>query len=58
MYYIPQIKSHGMDFSCHEPETLTEFMSEYQVSQFSTQVGLEKEVMCSVKKSRVIYKGL
>ncbi|XP_058783494.1 glutathione S-transferase T3-like [Vicia villosa] len=55
MYFRPPINTHGINFSHHEPETPNEFMSERQVPQFSTQVGVEnitidKEQRRPVKK--------
>ncbi|XP_058787444.1 glutathione S-transferase T2-like [Vicia villosa] len=41
IYFRPPINTHGMNFSHHEPETPNGFMSERQVPQFSTQVGIE-----------------
>ncbi|XP_058758413.1 uncharacterized protein LOC131631659 [Vicia villosa] len=55
MYFRPHRNTHGMNFSHHEPETPNGFMSERQVPQFSTQVGIEnftidKEQWRPVKK--------
>ncbi|XP_058751368.1 glutathione S-transferase T2-like [Vicia villosa] len=47
IYFRPQINTHGVNFSHHEPETPNGFMSERQVPQFSTQdpiVGVDKKV--------------
>ncbi|XP_058771944.1 glutathione S-transferase T3-like [Vicia villosa] len=57
IYFRPQINTHGVNFSLHEPETPNGFMSERQVPQFSTQVGIEnttieKEQRRSVKKKK------
>lgn len=41
MYYRPQINTHGVESSRHEPETPIGFMFEHQVLQFSTQVVIE-----------------
>lgn len=42
IYFRSQINNtHEVEFSHREPETLIGFMSERQVPQFSTQIGIE-----------------
>jgi len=50
IFYRPQIYRQGVQFTHYEPGTPIGTMSECQVSQFSTQVGLENISLAEKKK--------
>src|SRR4051812_2894367 len=57
IYFRPQINTYGVNFSHHEPETPNGFMSERQVPQFSTQVGIENTTI-EKEQRRFVKKNL